>query len=91
MAAIAMVALSTPALAQTFTVSPRWGNSSMVQGSDGSVYHYSFAPDGSYLVQKDGASGSYQASPPRENGYVIQGVGQPDWALPAIVPPTQQP
>jgi len=83
--------VSAAAMAQTFTVSPRWGNQFVVQGSDGSVYQYSIAPNGGYAVQKQGEGGTYQASPPWGGGYTIQGVDNPKWALPTIIPPAPQP
>jgi len=83
--------VSAAAMAQTFTVSPGNKYGFVVQGSDDSVYHYSIAPNGSYTVQKDGEGGTYQASPPWGGGYTIQGVDNPKWALPTIIPPAPQP
>jgi hypothetical protein len=87
-AILATALFSTAAGAQTFQVT-RHGNGFMVQGSDDSVYHYSIAPNGGYLLQKDGESGTYQASPSHGNGYLIQGVDDPKWTLPVIIPPQQ--
>ena len=88
--AAAMVG-AAPAMAQTtFNVGPNTGGGFVVQGSDGSIYNYSVGEDGSYTVQKSGADGFYYADPPTENGYTIQGHGDPKWSLPTIVPPPRQ-
>lgn len=69
---------AVPALAQsatTYTISPRNGSTQMIQGSDGSVYNYSYDTSGNYIVQKDGAHGSYQVTINPDGSGLIQNNG----------------
>ncbi len=89
--AATLIGLAAPALAQSYQVSPSNGSGFIVQGSDGSVYQYSVAPNGSYIVQKQGASGHYQAGAPSANGYGVFGVDSPNWTMPVVIPPQTKP
>jgi hypothetical protein len=87
LAIIAIAVLPASALAQTWTVTPPRtpGGSFMVQGSDGTVTHYSGDGRGNYMVQQDGKSGSYNISGGNGNGGLVQSNGA-TFGLP-IVPP----
>ena len=91
LATLAIIAIAAllplSAMAQTWTVTPPRtpGGSFMVQGSDGTVTHYSGDGRGNYVVQQDGKFGSYNISGGNGNGGVIQSNGA-KFPLP-VVPP----